>query len=449
MNKLSGFPYWEVQFTKEGLLFDKNEANQLVTEIPMENITDLFVMSHGWNNDMDEARELYANLVEKISKQQASFQLLGRRFAVIGVLWPSKKFAEQELIAGGAASLRGSKQHEELKRLLNQLDNLKEFFDEENADELLLKAKQAANKLKVNQTAQEDFVNTLNTLFATSINKERLQPQEEMVNSFGDANPKEILANLEDIEDSETNIFDQGFAARIVSTGGLQSGGESAGLGSSFDGIFTGACNLLNFVTYYQMKERAGKVGTNGLNPLLIDIKARFPLIRLHLIGHSFGARLVTAAVAAPDNDSTFQIDSLTLLQAAFSHYSFADKYDGQNNGLFRGVVLGKVKGPVLISHTQNDKAVGLAYAIASRIAKQVGATLGNRNDKYGGLGGNGAQMTPEAKNNDEILRETTAYNFKRGLVYNLNGDSCISGHSDICKDEVARAIFSAGMSTP
>lgn len=46
------------------------------------------------------------------------------------------------------------------------------------------------------------------------------------------------------------------------------------------------------------MKERAGLVGQVGLNPLLRSLQAALPAVRLHLAGHSFGGRLVTAAVA-------------------------------------------------------------------------------------------------------------------------------------------------------
>ena len=53
------------------------------------------------------------------------------------------------------------------------------------------------------------------------------------------------------------------------------------------------------------MKDRAGVVGKHGLNPLLRGICA--PLartLRIHLVGHSFGGRLVTAAGRRAAGDS-------------------------------------------------------------------------------------------------------------------------------------------------
>ena len=73
------------------------------------------------------------------------------------------------------------------------------------------------------------------------------------------------------------------------------------------------------------MKERSGFVGSTGVNGVLQSIRKKNPKLKLHLIGHSFGGRLVTSAVAGKDDDETLNVDSLTLLQAGFSHYGFSD----------------------------------------------------------------------------------------------------------------------------
>ena len=71
---------------------------------------------------------------------------------------------------------------------------------------------------------------------------------------------------------------------------------------------------ILNIFAYNEMKIRAGIVG-NGLaaqvlNPFLADRK------RVHLVGHSFGGRPMTAATAVVEG----KISNLTLLEGAFSH---------------------------------------------------------------------------------------------------------------------------------
>jgi len=102
------------------------------------------------------------------------------------------------------------------------------------------------------------------------------------------------------------------------------------------------------------------------------------------------------------------------------------------------------VTGPVVITHTKNDIAVGVAYPLASRIAGDKAAAIGDENDPYGGMGRNGAQHTPEV---DPVLVElrpasrSTRYVFAPGSVFNLRADSTISGHSDVTNTAVATAI--------
>jgi hypothetical protein len=145
----------------------------------------------------------------------------------------------------------------------------------------------------------------------------------------------------------------------------------------------------------------------------------------------------------------------MNLLQGAFSHNGFASKFDQTNDGAFRQVVVEKkVRGPILITHTRNDKAVGLAFPIASRIAGQTAASLGDENDLYGGLGSNGAQnqsTTPE-RVVGTLLDVGGPYPFGTGTtsskLYNLRADAFIAGHSDIVKPQVGFAV-AIGMSTP
>jgi pimeloyl-ACP methyl ester carboxylesterase len=196
--------------------------------------------------------------------------------------------------------------------------------------------------------------------------------------------------------------------------------------------------------TYFTMKERAGTVGANGLAPVLQRIRAELPALRMQLAGHSFGGRLVTAAVNALPKGAANRVQSLFLMQAAFSHYGMAQKYDGTSNGLFRSVIAdGKVTGPIYITFTGKDKAVGLAYPLASRLGGQVAAGLGDANDKYGGIGRNGAQKTPEAVTST-LLPSAKAYSFTPGGVFNLDANATITAHSDICRAEVAHALISA-----
>ena len=75
-------------------------------------LDDLVVVAHGWNNDMADARALYRDLLANVRRaldRGRAPGLAGRRIAVLGVLWPSKKFADEDLIPGGGASLGGAR----------------------------------------------------------------------------------------------------------------------------------------------------------------------------------------------------------------------------------------------------------------------------------------------------------------------------------------------------
>ena len=206
----------------------------------------------------------------------------------------------------------------------------------------------------------------------------------------------------------------------------------------------SGADSLLNYTTYYQMKERAGLMGRTGVYAILRGLRDRAPSLKLHLIGHSFGARLVTSATLGPNGSKPLQPETLTLLQAAFSHNGFAPQQDDVPMGAFHAIASGGlVTGPILDTFTKNDQAVGLAYPLASRLSGDAAAAIGDADDKFGGLGSNGAQHSQATVLT--IHKVGVPYTFVAGKakIHNLLAD-VIKDHNDIDKPEVAYALLSA-----
>jgi hypothetical protein len=186
------------------------------------------------------------------------------------------------------------------------------------------------------------------------------------------------------------------------------------------------------------MRDRAGVVGANGIARLLGQLQDDGR--RIHLVGHSFGARAATAAA----NATTAPVHTLALLQGAFSHYGFADNWNDEGaDGLFRAVP-SRIRGPMIVTHTKNDKAVGLAYAIASRLARQVAIDIGGPGDRYGGIGRNGALKTPDALGAAALLPVGGSYAFQPRRISNLRADDFVSGHSAVTGREVAYALLTA-----
>ncbi|MDN5882797.1 MAG: alpha/beta hydrolase, partial [Nitrosospira sp.] len=197
------------------------------------------------------------------------------------------------------------------------------------------------------------------------------------------------------------------------------------------------AMNILNYTTYYEMKTRAGAVGRNGVAPLIDKLASQVQ--HIHLIGHSFGGRLVTAAAANSKND---KIASMTLLQAAFSQNGFS-KSDA---GFFRGVVDNqRIKGPVLITHTPNDRAVGLAYPLASRISGDKAMAFGDKDDVFGAMGRNGAQNMEDGETVvGQLLPVGENYAFQAGKYFNLEASDFIKNHKDVTGKEIGYMLRKA-----
>ncbi len=129
----------------------------------------------------------------------------------------------------------------------------------------------------------------------------------------------------------------------------------------------------------------------------------------------------------------------MSLLQTAFSHNGFSKSM----NGFFRAVVdQQRVKGPILVTYTKNDKAVGLAYPLASRINGDKTSAFGDENDVFGGLGRNGAQQMPSGETvAGRLLTADASYNFKTGKLFNLEASQFVTGHGDVAGKEIAHAV--------
>jgi hypothetical protein len=445
MAKLAGFPQVEVQFNKSGQANQQNEVAAAVAVAPGETLTDLFVFSHGWNNDIAEARALNSAFFVRVrglldsSTMPSLAPLAARSFGVLTVLWPSKKFADKDLIPSGAAAATDVVSIADIQE---QLDDLIGVFDPPEADTHLARAKELVPLIQDKATARKEFADHIRSSLP-----HQGDDSEDASAEFFRLSGERLMQNLSKPVLPSVPGGSPSQGAATAAPGSSATGG-AAGMGQFFSSFLGAARNLLNFTTYYQMKERAGLVGTTGVNLLLRQLRMATPNLKVHLIGHSFGGRLVTAAADALGGDQRFRPDSLTLLQAAFSHNGFASLYDGHHNGFFRKVVTEKkVRGPILITCTCNDRAVGLAYPLASLIAGQNASALGGPNDPYGGIGRNGAQHTPEAKQ-ARLLAVGDPYPFAGGWLYNLNADKVITSHGDICKDEVAYALLTGVATT-
>jgi hypothetical protein len=433
------WPYARVEFTKRGTVADDaqlDRALRLVGSGRDDAPTDVLLIAHGWNNDIADAEDLFTELADNVA-DLARTQGGDRRWVVIGLVWPAVKWADDGQLAGGGLSIGG-----ELPALLDAITDRVE--DAAVAAELT----QLAGELDASGEARDHFLARLRDLLPDD---QEVRDDDPVPGALRDGDTAEVFAQAHEAEldvqaatePSGAPTGDTDLPPGLHPDFLAQSGAAAAGLSLSDLDPKRLARQLLNVTTYYTMKARAGSVGTHGVAPLLTRL-ARLPgAPRLHLAGHSFGARVVTAAAAAAE----VPVASVTLLQAAFSHRGFSGSTTPE--GAFRGLLARpQLVGPVVVTYTHNDKALLVAYAVASRLARQVGSGLGDADDPYGGLGANGAVATAEvdlATLGDDDAR----YRFAPRRITNLRADRYVRGHGDVRNRAVANALLQAMLTSP
>jgi hypothetical protein len=438
MNNIAGIPYVAARFDKDGAALNKQEVT-----LPA-GTADIIVASHGWNNTEEQAERLYTDLFTNFAAV-ASDQLQKKKIVIVGVIWPSKRFTDvvdaavAEQARGGGAGF-GSSSTAADETIRAKLDVIATMFDKQAAKRITA-AKNQIGKLESDLAARRKFVDELRSLLDDSAAHE-----EDNSTLFFKLDGSVMLEKLK----MPTPLVSSagagaGGAASLGAHRTATQAGGAAGLGDIFSGIKAGAIRFLNYLAYYEMKKRAGTVGANGVGPMLDRLAGNVQ--RIHLVGHSFGGRVVTAAAAASTTD---KLQSMSLLQTAFSHNGFSKSM----NGFFRSVVDNhRIKGPIVITYTSNDRAVGIAYPVASRLSGTVASAFGDANDKFGGLGRNGTQKMESGEvvqAVDRLLAVGGSYTWQAGRFHNLESSKYIvdpnggDAHGFVTGKEVAWAISRA-----
>lgn len=185
---------------------------------------------------------------------------------------------------------------------------------------------------------------------------------------------------------------------------------------------------LANLTGYYRMRKRAVQIGRNGLAPMVKRLLQNG--VRCHIVGHSFGALAVIAAVHAVTEAMTYR-GSITTCLAACSHYVFAHQYDGIHDGAYRHLATTpQLRAPLLVVHSKNDTVLNIPYALASRLASHEAVFAGTALDRYGALGVNGALRTPEAR----TIPYSRAARLAQPGITNVPAHELLTQHSNLTR---------------
>lgn len=420
MPTVEGFDFFTLKFDATGTLQSGQEFDALTTRARAA--TDVVFVAHGFRNDENEATELYTRFLGTFRANLARSEfgaLANRQIVFAGVYWPSKPYRETY---GDASS--GTRALERPAATLAdaraQLEDLK--MDASTAQRQALdQAIALLPTLENNPPAQNEFVTLVWSLLDTA-NTDTTEALPQIRSRSGE----EILARLSPPPSHGTR-----------------------GIGDVGGRIAGGVGQFLNLTKWYAMKDRSGTVGATGVAKAVRSLRASCPDVRIHVVGHSLGGRLAASCAKALGTSPKVPLDSLMLLEAAFSHFGFSSNNGRGAAGFFREVIDQQVvKGPFVSTFSAQDTVVGRAYSLMSRLAGDNTRAIGDERDEFGGIGRNGPLKTSEV-NTVKLNRAGTPYQFKDRVINNLDGSGgLITNHSDVTNEAVTYAFASAMLRT-
>jgi hypothetical protein len=410
---------------------DGQMSRRVGEALEQEPITDVFIFSHGWMGDLPSARGQYqrwiaamagrADDIERLRRDRPDFQPL-----LIGLHWPSLPWGD-EALGGSAVSFALDEPPVEA-----QVDDYAaRLVDTPAARAALTTILTAAQENPDPPALPPDVRDAYATL-----------DRELALGSGGVGAPPGADREPFDAERAYQNA-----ASEAVSFGGLN---------------FRTLLVPLQQVSFWRMKDRARRFGESGGHALLTDLQriagARdvrsAPDVRFHLMGHSFGCIVVSAAVAGPDGRGALPrpVNSMALVQGALSHWSYCADIPARPGqpGYFRALVDGRVVGPIITTQSVYDTAVGRFYPLAAGARGQISFDPDDL-PTYGALGAYGARGAGVDLVDLDMQPPDAPYDFAPGKVYNLEGSDFIregggpsGAHSDIIGSAVTHAVWEA-----
>jgi hypothetical protein len=450
MEMINGRPWWTAAFDEHGTLSGQSPAS-LVAEIAASDVTNLFVVSHGWNNQVADARSLYQQFFPIIQAQaSAAPSLAGIGF--VGVFWPAIDFPDDPgtpvgpigIGAQGADNVAPTPVNVTTQKSGAEITATMAPAFSPAEQEVLTKMGEL-----IDQGLQQAAAGTPDAVQRDQVTQFHALLQGLMGQSDGALEDVGELA----LADSSQPVDDYQTLATVMSTG--MAAGDAQGLGSIFAKAWNGAKDALRVFGFWKMKARAGEIGRAGLGPILEQLHAAKPEVRVHLIGHSFGGRLVANSLTTISSPAASPVASLTLVQGAFSHWAFSPANPFGIQGSLEQFA-DRVHGPLVATFTAADWAVGRWYPKACFLAGDD-AQDAVAVSRWGAMGADGFQAsTPFA--DITVVTGHPAYPFQAGAFHRADANAIISdtsqsafagAHSDFVKDEIGWLIAQAAQPIP
>ena len=399
-------------------------------------VTDVFVLSHGWMGDVPAAKVQYDGWVEAMSRCHADLARArqarpGFKPHVVGVHWPSLPWGDESIGDATAFDVPGDGAAAPADPVAALVDDYAARIADTPA------ARDALRRIALG--GMED-----------------VEP---------DSLPPDVAAVYRQLN-LETQL---GIGGAGAGPGGDRSGFDPEAVyqalredAPSF-GLFGlgGIFGVLRTLSFWRMKDRARWFGESAGASLLARMMQAAPRnLRFHLMGHSFGCIVASAALAGPRGRGHLArpVESLSLVQGALSIWSYCDDIPatpGQPGYFYKVLADRRVRGPVVATQSVFDSATGKWYPLGAGVARQVAFAAPGELPKYGAVGSHGIRGPGTNAADVPILPADGDYRFEPGKVYNLEASGVIrdgtgrgGAHGDICHPELAHAVWQAALVT-
>lgn len=365
-------PTWLLRFDKHGACTSPATREKLLQTLRDAPPSDLIFFSHGWNNDFDEAAEMYARFLRQFETHTAAHPVVrpnGVPFAplFIGVVWPSIWLSFDSGPQIAAAIEPPASDSPVVQALTDRLAGL-------GADASIERVYALLAMPRLDEAQARELTTLLEPAFGT-------MHDEETGGGARGTSADELLSmwrGMQQAHDGAStptpSLDDWGVppADVAVSPGVGVTPVQTAGLVSFLD-----PRNALRLFSVYQMKDRADLVGVRGVAPLLREVLQAAPAAGVHAVGHSYGCKVMLSAICAPA-PLPRPLSSLLLLQPAVSHLSFADDIPriGRPGGYRASLTPDRVRPPILSTYSRDDFALHETFHLALRRDSDLGEQL-------------------------------------------------------------------------
>jgi hypothetical protein len=420
---------------------DGPRSRAAIDAVANEPISDVFIFSHGWKGDVPAARRQYRAWISTMARCHSDLETIAaeRRGAfrplLVGVHWPSLPFGDEALDPGGGSFGVGSAEASAEPAPAADPDAVVESMIDTYAARI------------ADTPAAREAIRVIVARAMDDVAPERLPAEVAEACAVLDRESGLEHGGEGDEPDSDREAFDPEAVYATVQEEEAVSFGESG---------FGGLLCLPRTLSFWKMKALARRFGEGAGHDLLGALmKAGGPDVGFHLMGHSFGCIVTSGITAGPAGRSALPrpIDTLTLVQGAFSLWSYAPEIPTApgRSGYFHPIVRdARVRGPIITTQSEHDTAVGRWYPLAAGVRRQV-----DYNDslpKYGAVGTFGLCGLEHLAEFGPLRPASEEYPFEPGRVYNLESSAVIrhyedrigGAHSDIMHPELGHAVWSA-----